>query len=577
MLCFFFSTRGVNVNDVKGSMYEYIRIAAMRFSNLTACEFMGKKTTYRQLLSRIDDASDFFRAVGIRSGHCVTLCLPNCLTAVISIYALNKIGAVVSPIHPLSTPYEIKTYTHISHSTYAITLEQFQKQFQSVFEQTDLKKIIVFSISDEMPFYLKFPYRLSKRIKRNGQSSERIPVINANHFIHWHINKKQSKDTVMQSSDMNEKKTDKLAVILFSGGTTGTPKGVMLSNGNFNTLAQQIGERGKAVELGGKVLGILPIFHGYGLGVVVHSFLSWGSHIILVPKFTTDTIGRLFKRKKPAYFQTIPRLLEPLLKNKHFQKADLSGFRKINCGGDKLKDSTLEELKTILKKKAPDAVFSEGYGLTETVSACMAMPEKEYKKGSIGKPLPGMEAMIVMPGTETEAATGQEGEICVRGPNVMMGYMDDEVETTRVLRKHPDRKLWLHTGDLGCVDEEGFYYFKERMKRIFKVSGMAVFPVQIEEVLNAHPLVVESFVIGVPDTVRGQKIKAIVVLEEDHLMMDEMAIKAEILQWCREKLIPWRCPGEIEIIGEMPKTKVGKVSFQSIRIKYGETHDEKNA
>ena len=547
----------------KGSIYDAIRKASMRFPYLTACEFMGKKTRFRQLLNQIDDAAKAFYKVGIRDGEHVLICFPNCLSAVVSLYALNKLGAVVTPIHPLSHQYEIESYLNLSKSNWVITLDLFVQQFVELHSKMQLKGIIFQDLGSDMPRHLQFLYELTKKKKVNKKAFSKA-------FITWkdlHIG--IVGDKTLSNLEPSRDRTDDLAVILFSGGTTGKPKGVKLTNSNFNALAAQIGSRGHVNELGGKMLGLLPIFHGYGLGVCIHTFLYWGAQVILIPIFTPEKIGKLIRKRKPTFFPTVPRILETVIQTKDFQKADLSCLKHINSGGDKLPERTRKRLEELLDASGAKTSVVEGYGLTETVSGCMAMPEGENRPGSIGKPFPDMLAKIVSPGTNTAMPDGEDGEICISGPTVMLGYVDDPEETAKVLKKHEDGRVWLHTGDIGCKDEDGYYYFKQRMKRIIKVSGMQVYPVQVEEVLNLHKDVVESCVIGVVDPEKGQKIKAIVVLKTPLSESLEKEKKDELINWCKEHLISIRCPKAIHFCSQLPRTKFGKVDYRALEAEHG--------
>jgi len=552
----------------KGSIYDAIRKAAMRFPYLIACEFMQKQTSYRDLLHHIDKAAEAFFALGIREGDTVLLCFPNCFSAVVSLYALNKLGAVVTPIHPLSQPYELEEYLKISNSNWVITLDLFVHHFAKLQSIRSLKGVVFRSLSVDMPFYLKPLYRFKKG---KEVSQKDLP----DHFVAWkdsHHDLKPNHCT--PNLEPKRDRTNELAVILFSGGTTGKPKGVMLANKNFNALAMQIGSRGHAHEVGGKMLGILPIFHGYGLGVCIHTFLFWGAQVILVPVFTPEKIGKLIRKKKPSFFPTVPRILDAVIQTKDFQKADLSCLKHINSGGDKLPERTRRQLKTLLETSGSMISIVEGYGLTETLSGCIAMPEGEYRPGSIGKPFPDMLVKIVHPGTIQEIPDMEDGEICVSGPSVMLGYLNDDQETAKVLKTHEDGRLWLHTGDIGYRDPEGYFYFKQRIKRMIKVSGMMVYPVQVEEVLNLHPDVAESCVIGIPDTQRGQKIKAVVALKESIFQSAENEKKSELIHWCKDHLIPLRCPKEIDFLPELPRTKFGKIDFRALEKANGVTSYE---
>src|SRR6056297_781773 len=334
----------------------------MRFPYLTACEFMGKKTSYKKLLKRIDDAAKAFYKLGISEGDHVLICFPNCFSAVVSLYALNKLGAVVTPIHPLSNQYEINAYIDLSKSNWVITLDLFVQSFIEQQCKQKLKGIVFQSLGSDMPFYLKPLYwmKKKKKVKKN------IPE---GRFVSWKaLHKRISSHETVNSPEQQRDRSDELAVILFSGGTTGTPKGVMLANYQFNALAMQIGTRGHTDEVGGKILGILPIFHGYGLGVCIHTFLFWGGQVILIPIFTPEKIGSLIRKKKPSFFPAVPRILDAVIQTKDFQKADLSCLKYINSGGDKLPERIRKRLEELLVASGAETSVVEGYGLTETVS-----------------------------------------------------------------------------------------------------------------------------------------------------------------------------------------------------------------
>ncbi|HOV64791.1 MAG TPA: AMP-binding protein, partial [Spirochaetia bacterium] len=367
----------------------------------------------------------------------------------------------------------------------------------------------------------------------------------------------------VQKADM---KPDELAVILYSGGTTGKPKGIMLSSHNFNCLAAMTAQQGSAItghlKPGDSMLSILPLFHGFGLGVCIHTFLAYGGKCILVPKFNAEIVGKLIKKERPQYMVGVPTLYEALLTNDKIRSADLSSMKGVYAGGDAVPRSIKERFDQLLKEGGAQIELREGYGLTECVTVCLVMPEGAYREKSIGVPYPDIMAKIVKLGTTIVQEPGEEGEICISGPTVMLGYLDDPEETAKVLKVHEDGRLWLHTGDLGTMDTDGFFYFRLRLKRMLKVSGVSVYPSQVEDVLNSHPAVSMACVIGVPDRYQIQKVKAFIVLKDPSQEGPEL--KKELLDLCKEKLIRWAWPREIEFRTELPKTRVGKIAFTEL-------------
>ena len=529
------------------SMYEAIRLSAAEHLDEPAYDFMGHTSTYRRFMEEIDHCAEALAAIGVKKGDRITISMPTSPQGIICFYAANKLGAVSSMIHPLSTAKEIEFYLNIAKSKFALTLDAFYGKFKEVKDKTPLEKLILARIPDYLP-----PL---KRIGFNLTLGRKIPKVPKDPMIIWWRDLMRGNYPPAPEVKVD---TDDLAVILYSGGTTGVPKGIMLSNMNFISEGKMVAEWGKMGDAD-SILAILPIFHGFGLGVCVNSCFMGGGKTILVPTFTPETVAELVYKHKPSFVVGVPTLYDALSRNPKFCKADLSCLRGTFSGADTLPRTVKERFEEVVRKQGGTVQLLEGYGLTEAVTAIMSMPLNQYREGSIGVPFPDMLAKIVCTGTTEEAPCGEEGEICVSGPAVMMGYLDQPQETADTLRKHPDGKTWLHTGDIGTMDEDGFFYFKLRQKRMIKSSGMNVYPAQVEDILYRHPDVQEACVIGVPDEAQIQRVKGFVVLKDAKKASPEM--EKQLINFCQEHLIKWSCPREIEFRESLPKTLVGKVAF----------------
>ena len=513
-----------------------------------AYDFLGYRATYRVMGNQIDRMADSLSSIGFDRNDRILVSMPTCPQGIICFYAVNKLGGGAAMIHPLSPPEDIKLYLQMSKSRFALTLDAFYPKLAEAKEQTSLETVIVASITDYLPPIKSVLFKMTK-----GRKIKPVPKLEYLH--HWnelmHRNTPKMKGPKIESGE--------LAAILFSGGTTGSPKGVMLSNHNLICEGMEVSAWG-GLDSKDSVLAILPIFHGFGLGVCINAFFMAGARSILVPRFSADIVAKLVKKSKPSFLIGVPTLFDALTKSRLFKKADLRCLKGVFSGGDSLPRSVKENFDEMVKSKKGTAVLREGYGLTESVTAVMAMPLNEYREGSVGIPFPDMDAKVVPLESTTEVEPGENGEICLNGPAVMMGYLDQPEETARVLKKHGDGKTWLHTGDVGFMDEDGFFYFKQRAKRMIKSSGMNVYPSEVEKVLYRHPAVKEACVIGVPDVSQVEVVKAFVVLNENS--DDNEETSRRIIDFCREHMIKWSCPREIEFRETLPKTSIGKIAFQ---------------
>ncbi|MBO4950492.1 MAG: AMP-binding protein [Clostridia bacterium] len=535
----------------EGTMFEAVKKIAEHYPNNVAFDFMGKKTTYKKLIEQIEICAKALKTIGVREGDRVTIAMPNCPQSIYLFYAVNLVGGIANMIHPLSAEKEIEFYLNESGSVTAITLDQFYHKFEHVRSNTRVVNIIIASIKDELSQPIKAGYMMTSG-RKIAKIPDDAPVIRWDEFM------KLSKHCFYDYKV--EKKADDPAVILYSGGTTGTTKGIVLTNKNFNALGQQVIAANPMFRPGDKMLSAMPIFHGFGLGVCIHTMLSQGGRCILVPRFTPKSYAKDLVKNRCNFIAGVPTLYEALLRLPGMEKADLSCLKGVFSGGDSLSIELKKKLDKFLYDHKAVIQVREGYGTTETVTACCLTPSHMAKEGSIGLPFPDTYIKIVEPDTENELPYGQEGEILLAGPTVMKEYMDHPEETAKTLRTHADGLTWVYTGDLGTIDEQGFVYFKGRAKRMIVTSGYNVYPAQIENILDAHELVQMSCVIGVPDPYKMQKVKAFVKLVPDAKADEET--KQLLLDYCRENIAKYAMPYDISFKDDMPKTLVGKVAYR---------------
>ena len=503
-------------------------------------------------MKRIDAAAKGLVNMGIRKGDKVTICMANTPQALDCFYALNRIGAIPNMIHPLSAAKEIAFYLNFSKSKAILTLAQFYDKVAEIVPQLENPtEILIARIADELPLPLNLLYPMTK-----GGKADRIPA--GKGFTLWYDMVKAGKDAVLPADDG---KFDDCAAILYSGGTTGTTKGIMLSNLNFNALGlQTIAASGFGSVAGMKMLSIMPVFHGFGLGIGIHTALIGGASCILVPQFSVQVYSDTLLKHKPELIPGVPTLFEALLRAEKLENADLSFLKGIFSGGDSLPAELKKKVDAFLRDHGCTEQIREGYGTTECVTASCLTPKDYARSGSIGVPFPDTFYKIVTPGITEEVPPNTEGEICVSGPTVMMGYMDNPGETASTLRRHYDGRIWLHTGDLGQMDQDGFVYFRLRMKRMIITNGYNVYPSQLENIIDGHDKVLLSCVIGVKDPRRGQIVKAYIVPMPGIEPSEEL--KAEILAHCADHIAKYAMPREIEFRTELPKTLVGKVAYR---------------
>ena len=537
----------------EGSMFEAVAAIAEKYPNNVAFDFMGRSTTYKTLVKEVEQCAKALKTIGVREGDRVTIAMPNCPQAIQMFYAVNLVGGICNMIHPLSAEKEIEFYLNASESVTAITLDQFYNKFENVRHNTKVINIIIASIKDELSKPVKAGYMLTegRKVKKIPDDA---PVIRWKDFLH-----------LARHCFYNykvERKGDDPAVILYSGGTTGTTKGILLSNKNFNALGQQVIAANPMFRIGDKMLAAMPLFHGFGLGVCVHTMLSQGGRCILIPRFTAETYAKQIVKYKCNFIAGVPTLYEALLRLPSMENADLSSLKGVFSGGDSLSIELKKKFDKFLYDHNAKIQIREGFGTTECVTASCLTPPHMAKEGSIGLPFPDTYYKIVEPGTDKEVPYGTEGEILIAGPTVMMEYVGHPEETAQTLRKHDDGLTWIYTGDLGTMDDEGFIYFRGRAKRMIITSGYNVYPGQLENIIDAHEFVHMSCVIGVPDPYKMQKVKAFVMLKPGIPANDDT--KEAILAYCRKNIAKYAMPYDIEFRAELPKTLVGKVAYRKL-------------
>ncbi len=552
--------RNIKIPNV--SLYDQVVESYRKYPNYKAIVYMGKTITYRQFVKLIDMASASFYALKVKKGDIVTICMPNIPEALICFYALNKLGAIANMLHPLSAEEEIKQSLNSTNSKYLVMVDMFYDKIEHTIEETPVKRVIFVSPADSLNIFLRFAYK----VKQHGKY-KKYP--HASKFM----NLKQFYRLGKKVKEVPKKKYGRNtpAVILHSGGTSGTPKNVVIQNRSFILEARQEQIQMKRLHAGDCCLAIMPNFHGFGLSVLMHTPLSLGCYSILVPQFDAKKFDTLFKKTRPTCVLGVPTLYEALIHSHNEKNLDLSFLKYVVSGGDILPKSLEDEINKYFKEHNSTAVVTQGYGLSEALAAVTLACDDINKSGSVGIPLAGNYIKIIDPATQKTMPYGEVGEIVINSKALMIGYLNNENETNAALQVHKDGHVWLHTGDLGYMDEDGFIFYKGRQKRMIITSGYNVYPTHVEEVIESHPAVLQCTVIGIPHPYKQEVGKAFIVLKEG---FHGLFVKADIKNYCKKNLAKYMIPYQFVFRKQLPKTKLGKVDFQKLQSDIGEDDDD---
>lgn len=529
--------------DFNKTIFAAVEETRNAYPNRNALLFMGKYITYEQLIERINKVASGFHEMGIQTGDVVTLAMPNVFEAVFALYALNKLGVVCHMVHPLTPVIQMSNFMKQTGSSHILVLETFYDHYKPLLKEQHIKLILVNPVN-EFGFIKKIGYKiLNKKKIKNIEFNDRVISFNAVHSA-----------TELPDVSVDAKKT---AFLLHSGGTSGEPKTIELSNYAMNFLAEKIPYiMGKENFENTHMLAVLPMFHGFGLCMGIHGMMMCGGVDTLMPKFESDEAIKLIKNNQINIIIGVPSLFESLLRHKEFKCRELKNIEQAFVGGDYVALDLKQRWDDVMKYYYSQARLLEGYGLTEVVTVSCVNTLKQHNQSSVGKPIPGIKMGIM--NQKTKELMGQDvaGEIVINGPTMMNGYLDDEIATKQTIIEIEGQN-WVRTGDLGFIDKDGYVHFKQRLKRIIKVSGIPVLPSEIENLLMGLPEIKEVAAIGVSDALKGNRVKIFLAWNKGKMPVSDAKIKDLI----KTNISKYAEPSEIVVMDELPKTVIGKINI----------------
>ena len=534
------------------SMVDMVMQSAEKWPDNIAYSYYGHKVTYKNFVKKIEKTARALKNYGVKEGDRVTICMPNTPEGITMVYAVNMVGAICNMVHPLSSEKELEYYIRVAESKYVLVIDAVFDKIYRLRDTAQLERIIVVRPSDGLGFLKKKLYN-TLHVKKVRLPSNDSRVVLWEDFI--------ANSYFYQGNYHEERSGEDPAIIMYSGGTTGAPKAVLLSNLNVNAESICDGTVIRQIVPGATVLSILPLFHCFGLGVCIHTPLCKGMGCILIPAFSHKQFAEIIRKNEPNFIVGVPTLFEALI-NAKLKFNDLQSVTAVICGGDALNQTLRDKVNDFLKSHGSDAKIRVGYGLTEGSGAVCLSPENSFSDGIIGVPMPDTDFKIVKNDTFKSQPLGEDGEICISGPLVMMGYLGDEAETAKAIQLHDDGKLWLHTGDIGHIGEDGLVYFAQRLKRIIISSGYNIYPTHLESIINSHEAVLTSTVIGIDHHYKGQVPKAFIVLKPGY--RPGKRIEREIRELLERNIPIYALPAAYEFRDKLPQTKVGKVAFRKL-------------
>ena len=539
----------------KCTLYEYLYRTNKDNLDDIALNYLDNTVSYSALFKNIVKTAQSYLALGVKAGDIVLICSITTPEIVYSFYALNLIGATPNMVDPRTSAEGIRNYIEETGSKIVCVLNLAYGKIKEAVAGLEVSRIIVVSPSDSLVGTKKVLFNIVKR-----DTNVYLP-----NTIKWNDFLSQGEETELKKAAYSEKHC---GAIVHTGGTTGSPKGVMLSDDNFNKLAFQLSKSTIKFIRQQKFLNVMPPFIAYGFSCGIHFPLSVGMTSVIIPNLNPNELGSLILKYKPSHMCGVPTHFETLIKDKKMRKADISYLINSGSGGDAINIGAENEVNEFLLSHGSKYLLAKGYGMTELCSAACTCMGKVNKLGSVGIPLILNTISAFEPDTDNELDFGEKGEICITGPTIMLGYYDNPKETANILRKHSDGKIWAHTGDIGYVDSDGFVFIDSRIKRmIVRHDGFKVFPSMIENVISLHPAVSVCSIVAKSDKehTQGNLPFAYVVLKND-VKHNEQQVRAEIIALCKEKLPEYAQPVDYNFRESLYYTPIGKVDYLKLEL-----------
>lgn len=546
----------------KMSVYRYLYEQNKNYSGRIALAYFGKKITFDELFSKIEETAKALKSIGIKENEIVTISMPNTPEAVYLFYAMSKIGAVANMVDPRTSAEGIENYIEEAGSNTVFIVDSYYNKVKKLTENGKVSLVIAVSPSESLPLGLSLGYK-AKEFIDNLKDSSKKNIFNYKtkswkQFIL--CGKEYGLDTEVEYQE------NRAVVIEHTGGTTGIPKGVLLSNENINSVALQSVLTGIDMKREHNWLDIMPTFIAYGVGMGLHLPLTIGMETILIPKFDAQKFDELLYKYKPIHMVGVPSYWGTIIKSKKLAKQDLSYMIAPTVGGDAMNTVLEQEANEFLKEHKCASKIVKGYGMTEVTGGVAGTVDANNEIGSVGIPFVKQTISVFEPDSENELGYNQDGEICITGPNTMIGYFKNEAATNVILKRHIDGNIWVHTGDIGHITENGNIFIVDRLKRMMiRYDGFKVFPSIIEKVILTHKAVDSCKVVAISDSKhrQGKLPKAHIVLKEEYRQYANQ-IQMEIELLCSEQLPEYCQPVEYKFRDELPLTSIGKIDYLSL-------------
>ena len=535
------------------SAFEYVCQRSKNHLNDTALEYYGRKFTYADLIVNVKKTAAALRGAGVKKGDIITVVSIMTPEIIALFYAADMIGATLNLVDPRYSVEGIREYIEEVDSHLLVCLNVVYERCRQAAKRTNVEKVIVLSPADSLPPVMAVGYKLTTPDKNKYASN----VIRWKQFI---------KGGEGQSTAAEPYDPDHACVVVHTGGTTGSPKGVMLTDDCFNGIALQFQAYPKLFHRGQKLMNVMPPFIAYGFACGIHLPLVLGFTVIIIPNLDPAKLGSLVLKHKPEHMFGVPTHYQQLASDPKLRDKDLSFIINYAAGGDSLSRGAEQTVNDFLAAHGARYPIAKGYGMTEVSSAATVAAGADNKPGSVGIPMVNTIIAAFEPGTDRELPIGERGELCISGPCLMKGYYNKPEETAILLRRHPDGRVWAHTGDMGYLDEDGFVYLDSRIKRmIIRHDGFKVFPSMIENVVSRHPAVHQCSVVGCTDKdhVQGRLPFVYIVLKADTTAKKKQVIR-ELERMCAEELPEYVQPVAYKFISSMPMTPVGKVDYRQL-------------